>query len=128
MAISTNKPAHHKLDYVEFAARDIPATKAFFTAVFDWQFVDYGPEYTAFEKEGLDGGFYYADLVSTPANGSALLVFYSAYIQATLDKVKAHGGEIVREIFEFPGGCRFHFKEPSGNEFAVWSERLNEEK
>lgn len=116
-------PTHHKLDYVEFAANDLAATKAFFTAVFNWTFTDYGPEYTAFEKEGLDGGFFKADLASSPATGGALLIFYSADLQATFDSVKAHGGEIVQDIFEFPGGCRFHFKEPSGNEFAVWSEK-----
>ncbi|EGQ9971741.1 VOC family protein, partial [Vibrio vulnificus] len=51
-----------------------------------------------------------------------LLVFYSSDIEATLDKVVKNSGEIIRPIFEFPGGCRFHFVEPSGNEFAVWSE------
>lgn len=116
-------PTHHKLDYVEFAANDLAATKAFFSAVFNWTFTDYGPEYTAFEKEGLDGGFFKADLASSSATGGALLIFYSADLQATFDSVKAHGGEIVQDIFEFPGGCRFHFKEPSGNEFAVWSEK-----
>lgn len=116
-------PNHHKLDYVEFAANDLAATKAFFTAVFNWTFTDYGEEYTAFSNEGLDGGFYKADLASNPANGGALLIFYSIDIQSTLALVQANGGEIVQDIFEFPGGSRFHFKEPSGNEFAVWSEK-----
>ncbi|EKO3698834.1 VOC family protein, partial [Vibrio metschnikovii] len=55
-------------------------------------------------------------------NGGALLVFYSSDIESTLEKVVKNGGDIIRPIFEFPGGCRFHFVEPSGNEFAVWSE------
>ncbi|OCQ23214.1 glyoxalase [Pseudoalteromonas luteoviolacea] len=114
---------HEKLNYVEFAANDLSATKAFFNSVFAWEFVDYGPEYTAFSNQGLDGGFYKADMYSHPSGGGALLVFYSNNIQATLDKVVKHGGEIVKPIFDFPGGCRFHFKEPSGNEFAVWSEK-----
>ncbi|KZN30163.1 glyoxalase [Pseudoalteromonas luteoviolacea S2607] len=114
---------HEKLNYVEFAAKNLDATKAFFNAVFAWEFVDYGPEYTAFSNQGLDGGFYRADMNSQPSSGGALLVFYSNNIQATLDKVEQHGGEIVKPIFDFPGGCRFHFKEPSGNEFAVWSEQ-----
>jgi len=107
---------------VEFAARDLTASKAFFVAVFGWEFADYGPDYSAFANQGLDGGFYRADACSRTANGGALLVFYSADIQATQAKVQQHGGQIVRPLFDFPGGCRFHFLEPSGNEFAVWSE------
>ncbi len=114
--------AHEKLNYVEFAARDLSATKAFFQAVFGWQFVDYGPDYCAFADEGLDGGFYRAEQCSQTAQGGALLVFYSADIEATQAKVSQHGGTISRPLFDFPGGRRFHFVEPSGNEFAVWSE------
>lgn len=113
---------HEKLNYVEFAAKNLDATKAFFSAVFGWEFVDYGPEYTAFSNQGLDGGFYQADVSNQTANGGALLVFYSADINATLAKVEQSGGEVILPIFEFPGGFRFHFLEPSGNEFAVWSE------
>ena len=115
---------HEKLNYVEFAAKDLQATKQFFSAAFSWDFVDYGPEYAAFSNEGLDGGFYKADMCSTTTNGGALLVFYSADIKATLEKVRKSGGDISQDIFDFPGGCRFHFIEPSGNEFAVWSEGL----
>ncbi|MFC7366778.1 MULTISPECIES: VOC family protein [Vreelandella] len=113
---------HEKLNYVEFAAKELAATKTFFTAVFGWEFVDYGPEYAAFSNQGLDGGFYHSDACNRTANGGALLVFYSADINATLSKVKKNGGEVIQPIFEFPGGFRFHFLEPSGNEFAVWSE------
>ncbi|MFH0258011.1 VOC family protein [Vibrio rumoiensis] len=113
---------HEKLNYVEFAAKDLAATKAFFQAVFGWAFVDYGSDYMAFSNQGLDGGFYHAPLSSKPRNGAALLVFYSQDIEATFNKVAEHGGTIIKPIFEFPGGCRFHFEEPSGNEFAVWSE------
>ncbi|WP_323813452.1 VOC family protein [Cellvibrio sp. NN19] len=113
---------HEKLNYVEFAACDLAATKKFFSAVFGWDFVDYGPEYAAFSNQGLDGGFFKAAMSSKTSNGAALLVFYSKDIQATLKKVSANGGTIVKHLFDFPGGCRFHFIEPSGNEFAVWSE------
>jgi predicted enzyme related to lactoylglutathione lyase len=115
---------HEKLNYVEFAATDLNATKAFFTRVFNWQFTDYGPEYTAFNGQGLDGGFYQSSLKSSSECGAALLVFYSNDIHETLEKVVAFHGEIIKPIFEFPGGCRFHFLEPSGNEFAVWSEKI----
>jgi uncharacterized protein len=70
----------------------------------------------------LDGGFFKADMCSQTSSGAALLVFYSADIQATLQKVIANGGTSIKPLFDFPGGCRFHFTEPSGNEFAVWSE------
>lgn len=113
---------HEKLNYVEFAAKDLESTKAFFSKVFGWSFVDYGSEYIAFSNEGLDGGFFKADLSSKTSNGGALLIFYSAEIKTTLDKIEAHGGKVIRPIYDFPGGCRFHFVEPSGNEFAVWSE------
>ncbi|MFY3386310.1 VOC family protein [Paracidovorax sp. MALMAid1276] len=114
--------AHEKLNYVEFAARDLPATQSFFEQAFGWVFVDYGPAYTAFSGQGLDGGFFQADLCSTAASGGALLVFYSADLEATLAKVVQAGGHIVKPVFDFPGGRRFHFTEPSGNELAVWSD------
>ncbi len=113
---------HEKINYVEFAARDLTATKAFFETVFNWSFVDYGPEYTAFSNEGLDGGFYKADLASTADTGGALIVFHSDTLEATQEKVMQAGGMIVKPIFSFPGGKRFQFTEPSGNEFAVWTE------
>ena len=114
--------AHEKLNYVEFPARDLAATKAFFQSVFGWSFTDYGPDYTAFAGQGLDGGFFTSSYRARSNQGSALLVFYSANLAETLRKVEAAGGEILQPIYEFPGGRRFHFAEPSGNEFAVWSE------
>ena len=116
---------HEKINYVEFPAKDMEATKAFFTNVFKWSFVDYGPDYMAFSNEGLDGGFFRADLASSAQNGSALIVFYSEALEQTQSKVEQAGGTVLQEIFEFPGGRRFHFAEPSGNEFAVWSD-INE--
>lgn len=113
-------PLHEKINYLELPASDIGATKAFFTKVFGWEFEDYGPDYCAFANQGVDGGFYRSDLASQTDQGAALPVFYSDNLQQTLDKVIAAGGEIIKPIFDFPGGRRFHFLEPSGNEFAVW--------
>jgi predicted enzyme related to lactoylglutathione lyase len=113
---------HEKINYVELPAKDLAATKAFFESVFGWSFVDYGPEYTAFENQGLDGGFFKSDLASSTEKGAALIVFYSNQLEATLAKVEKAGGSILRPIYSFPGGRRFHFTEPSGNEFAVWGE------
>ncbi|MDP3886501.1 VOC family protein [Hydrogenophaga sp.] len=113
---------HEKLNYVEFPSRDLAATKAFFEKAFGWRFVDYGPDYAAFSGQGLDGGFFRAEQASSTDNGAALLVFYSQQLEGTLAKVVAAGGAVVRPIFAFPGGLRFHFTEPCGNEFAVWSD------
>ncbi len=113
---------HEKINYVEFPAKDIGAVKDFFTAVFGWAFVDYGPEYTAFSNEGLDGGFFKSDLIASTENGSALIVFYSRELEVTLSKIEAAGGSIVKPVFSFPGGRRFHFSDPNGNEYAVWSD------
>ena len=116
-------PEHEKLDYVEFPAADLEATREFFSRAFGWTFEEYGPDYCAFAGEGLDGGFYRSPLRASTRNGSALLVFYSSDLETTLKKVEGAGGRIEKPIFEFPGGRRFHFSEPSGNEFAVWSEQ-----
>lgn len=113
---------HEKLNYIELPAKDIPATKAFFINAFAWEFEDYGPDYAAFSGQGLDGGFFRSDKCSTTKNGAALVIFYSNDLEATLSKVKNSGGQITENIFPFPGGRRFHFTEPSCNEFAVWSD------
>jgi hypothetical protein len=116
-------PEHESINYIEYPAVDLVATKRFFERVFDWQFVDYGADYSAFSESGLDGGFYRSVLASTTAKGSGLMVFYSANIKGTQTKIEQHGGKINKALFNFPGGRRFHFIEPSGNEFAVWSEQ-----
>lgn len=113
---------HEKIDYVEFPASNIEATKSFFVKAFGWEFEDFGPEYTAFSNQGLDGGFYKSDQQSTTEQGSALIVFFSDDIEATQKKIEDAGGRIAKPIFSFPGGCRFHFSNPSGNEYAVWAE------
>ncbi len=115
-------PVHEKLNYAEYPAKDLAATKSFFQAAFGWSFTDYGPDYTTFSNEGLGGGFFKSEMVACTDAGSALLIFYSENLEETLAKVTAAGGRIVRPIYTFPGGRRFHFTEPSGNEFAVWAE------
>jgi len=114
---------HEKINYVEFPAKDIEATKAFFTEVFDWKFKDFGPDYTAFSDEGLDGGFYSSEKVSSTENGSALIIFYSQELEITQAKILNAGGIIIKPTFSFPGGRRFHFSDPSGNEHAIWSDK-----
>ena len=114
---------HEKINYVELPAKDLEAVKKFFKDSFGWKFTDYGTEYTAFSDEGVDGGFYKSDLISSTANGSTLIVFYSNELENTLEKIKKANGNIVQDIFEFPGGRRFHFTDPNGNEYAVWSDK-----
>ncbi len=113
---------HEKLNYVELPSRDLELTKKFFIAALGWSFTDYGPDYIAFADQGLDGGFFRADQASSTKTGAALLVFYSEKLEQTQNKIEQAGGTIVRPIFSFPGGRRFHFTEPCGNEFAVWSD------
>lgn len=113
---------HEKINYVEFPAKDIEATKAFFAEAFGWSFEDFGPDYTAFSNEGIDGGFFKSDLSSTTENGSTLIVFYSKDLEVTQSKIENAGGKIKKPIFSFPGGRRFHFTDPNGNEYAVWSD------
>jgi len=109
-----------RIDYVEFRTTDVAGTKAFYSEVFGWEFTDYGPDYTSFHDGRLAGGFAAAETV--PAGGP-LVVIYVADLDDLLPRIEEHGGRIVREPFDFPGGRRFHFTDPSGNELAAWSER-----
>jgi hypothetical protein len=113
---------HEKINYIEFPSKNLEVTKEFFQSVFGWSFTDYGPEYTAFSDQGVDGGFFNSDLTVSIAHGSALAVFYSKDLAATQAKIENAGGAIVKPIFSFPGGQRFHFSDPNGNEYAVWSD------
>ena len=110
---------NHRIDYIEFPATDIAATKAFYSDVFGWKFEDYGPNYTSFSDGRISGGF--ATSEGKPNKG-ALIVIYAAHLSTTETKIKASGGTIVKPIFSFPGGRRFHFTDPNGNELSVWSE------
>jgi len=109
-----------RVDYIEFPATDIAKTKAFYAGVFGWKFTDYGPDYTSFEDGRLAGGFFTKDAVTA---GGPLVVIYSGDLAGMQTKVQAAGGTIVKEIFSFPGGRRFHFTDPCGNELAVWSDK-----
>lgn len=109
-----------RIDYIELPSTNIDATKRFYGAVFGWKFTDYGPDYTSFEDGRLAGGFHRADAASA---GGPLIVIFAVDLAAVESSVTASGGTIVRPTFEFPGGRRFHFTDPSGNELAVWSDR-----
>lgn len=114
---------HEKINYIELPAKNIEKTKKFFTAVFGWSFTDYGPEYTAFSNAGIEGGFFRSELFASTEKGSVLIVFYSNNLDQTQGKIEDAGGKIIKPTYSFPGGHRFHFTDPGGNEFAVWSEQ-----
>jgi uncharacterized protein len=108
-----------RMDYIEFPAADIARTKVFYGEVFGWKFTDYGPDYTSFEDGRLYGGF----SKERPAiQGGALIVIYAHDLEGAELAVQKAGAKISKEIFSFPGGRRFHFIDPNGNELAVWSE------
>jgi predicted enzyme related to lactoylglutathione lyase len=109
-----------RVDYVEFFASDIEAVKRFYGGAFGWKFTDYGPDYASFADGRLNGGFRLGE--ARTAEGIPLVVIYAVDLEAVEATVREHGGEIVMEIFEFPGGRRFHFAYPAGNQLAVWSD------
>src|SRR5579859_8011957 len=111
---------NNQIDYIEFPALDIPKIKDFYSSVFGWKFEDYGPDYTSFLDGRLAGGFTKAAPVQ-PAG--PLIVIYAADLAGMEARVKAARGTIVKPAFSFPGGRRFHFTDPNGNELAVWSEK-----
>lgn len=112
---------HHTIDYVELAAPDLEASRAFYAAVFGWSFNDYGAGYAGIrgpdgesEVGGLNPG-------ATAGTGAPLVILYSDDLDATLESVRATGGRVTEEPYDFPGGRRFHFADPAGNQLAVWS-------
>jgi predicted enzyme related to lactoylglutathione lyase len=109
-----------RIDYIEFPAVDIGAMKKFYGGAFGWTFVDYGPDYSSFNDGRTDGGFRKEPKVEP---GGPLVVLFATDLEATAARVSDQGGRITKEIFDFPGGRRFQFADPSGNELAVWSDR-----
>ena len=109
-----------RIDYVEMPATDVADIKRFYTAAFGWKFTDYGPDYTSFEDGRLTGGFYKAGTVGPRG---ALIVVFAVDLAAAEARVRQAGGTIIKPAYSFPGGRRFHFTDPSGNELAVWSDR-----
>lgn len=108
-----------KIDYVEFQTAAIGQSKDFFATAFGWGYVDYGPAYADIQNAGLSGG-----LSGDQSNGDLppLVVLKTDDLEAALLAVTSAGGQITKQIFDFPGGRRFQFSEPGGNELAVWSE------
>ena len=114
-------PAHHAIDYIEIAVTDLDAAKAFYATAFGWSFNDYGPDYAGIQGAGREVGGLRRD--AEVRAGGPLVILYSEDLERSVEAVTAAGGRIVEPIYAFPGGRRFHFGDPAGNELAVWSDR-----
>ena len=112
-------PTDQKIDYLELPASEFDAVQGFYESAFGWSFTDYGPDYRAFTDGNIDGGFYKSELMSSTNNGAVLVILFANQLEHTRERVISCGGTIVRDIFSFPGGRRFHFADPHGNELAV---------
>ncbi len=110
------------IDYVEFPCADFDVVQKFYSETFGWKFTDYGPQYRAFSDGNLEGGFYISSLQSKTGHGAALVVVYADDLEDTQKRVVDNGGTICKEIISFPGGRRFQFHDPHGNELGVWSD------
>ncbi len=116
-------PQDKKVNYIELPAADFDRQQRFFEQVFDWRFTDYGPGYRAFTDGHIDGGFYASDAKSSTENGASLVIFYAHDLEAMQAQIEHAAGVIKQEIFSFPGGRRFHFLDPHGNEYAIWTDQ-----
>ncbi len=116
-------PISGRINYIELPAADLEKVKSFYSGLFNWEFTDYGPEYTAFSNAGMEGGFFLSDKQSRSSDGSALVVLYADDLEMEKEKIVKAGAEISVDIFSFPGGRRFQFLDPNGNELAVWSDK-----
>jgi len=111
---------NNHISYIEFKANNLEAIKSFYSNAFNWIFTDYGPTYTSFSESGLYGGFEQSE--ESIVNG-VLVVLYHSNLEVIKNTIVSYKGTISKEIFSFPGGRRFHFKDPAGNELAVWSDK-----
>ena len=111
---------NNRIDYIEFKADDLERIKAFYSHCFEWDFTDFGPDYSSFSDGKLNGGF---ERTEDPIAIGALVVLYHEDLESARSKIVDAGGKISKDIFSFPGGKRFHFLDPSGNELAVWSDK-----
>jgi uncharacterized protein len=111
---------HHAIDYVELGAPDLAATRAFYEQAFGWRFTEYGPEYLGIQAPDGDGEVGGIDAGRAPGTGGPLVLLYSDDLDATVQAVRDAGGTVSTEPYEFPGGRRFFFRDPAGNELGAW--------
>lgn len=114
------KPKNNRINYIEFKTTDLNKVKTFYNQCFGWKFQDYGNDYTSFKKSGIKGGF---EKTEEDIKNGVLVVLYHKNLEKVKTKIEKAGGKISVDTFTFPGGSRFHFIDPSGNELAVWSDK-----
>jgi hypothetical protein len=120
MPDETKPRPDYSIDYVELHVADVAGSKKFYADAFGWAFQDYGPGYAAFSQPNIDGG-----ITNGPvsASGAPLVILRASRLEEAQQRVEKAGGKIVKPIFSFPGGRRFHFTDPAGNELAIWSDQ-----
>lgn len=112
-----------KINYIEFSAPDqktLNKTTEFYSKVFGWNYKYWGDDYADTQDSGISSGF---NGSKGQKNKSPLVVLFAENLEATKSEIEGAGAEITVDIFSFPGGRRFHFKDPAGNELAVWSDK-----
>ena len=120
MSDDPDQPVHHTIDYIEIGVDDVAAAKAFYASAFGWEFSDYGPGYAGIrrpDRPGVLGGLRGA---GARPPGGPLGRLWSADLDSPAAAVVGAGGRIAQEPYAFPGGRRFHFLDPAGNELGVW--------
>jgi predicted enzyme related to lactoylglutathione lyase len=119
MADDKKQRPDYSIDYIEIHVNAVASSKKFYGDAFGWSFQNWGPDYAAFEHANVSGG-----MTSGPvsASGAPLVILYASNLEEARARVEKAGGIIVRPIFSFPGGRRFHFADPAGNELAIWSD------
>ena len=121
MADTQKTQTHHTIDYIELAAPDLAAARDFYSAAVGWEFNDSGGDYTGIRAPGGEGEVGGLNPEGRPGPGGALVLLYSDDLDSTVTRVREAGGAIEREPYEFPGGRRFIFRDPAGNELGVWA-------
>ncbi|MCB0411033.1 MAG: VOC family protein [Bdellovibrionales bacterium] len=119
--MANSNHVHHGIDYIEFVVTDLAKAKSFYSSAFGWKFNDYGPSYAGIQKENGEVGGLRLD--KSVVTGGPLVILYSNNLDKSVEAVTKAGGKITKTPFEFPGGRRFEFQDPSGNQLAVWSEK-----
>ena len=114
--------SHHTISYIELAVDDLAVTRAFYARAFGWEFNDYGPTYAGIRAPGGEGEVGGLNAGSTPTRGGPLVLIRSQDLEASHAAVTEAGGEIAKAIDAYPGGRRFSFLDPSGNELGVFQD------
>lgn len=115
-------PTHHSLSYVELGVTDLVAARAFYASAFGWEFNNYGSAYSGIRAPDGDGEVGGLNPGSAPSGEGPLVLLFSTDLDASVDAVQNAGGTIAAGPYEFPGGRRFEFNDPSGNRLGVYAE------